>query len=90
MLLAVAGTFGSIGALVELTLVESGLFRMPIVHVTITFFLGGPTFSVVVAVRVLALPRASVCLLVFPMNGLAIEFRHFDSTGQLTSSRRDA
>lgn len=69
VLLAVAGTFRGIGALVELTLVQGGLVRVSVVHVTVTFFLGGPTFGVVTAVRILALPGASVCLLVFPMNG---------------------
>lgn len=71
MLLAVAGALRSIGALVELTLEEGGLVRMSVIHVTITFFLGGPALGVVIAVRVLALPGASMCLLVFSMNGLA-------------------
>lgn len=74
MLLAIAGALRSIGALVELTLKEGRLVRMSVIHVTITFFLGGPTLGVVIAVRVLALPGASMCLLVFPINELAFQF----------------
>lgn len=74
MLFTVAGTLRSVGALVELTLEEGGLVRMPVIHVTITFFLGGPTFRVVIAVRVLTLPGASVCFLMFSMNVLAFSF----------------
>ena len=73
VLLAVAGALRSIGALVELTLEEGGLVRMSVIHVPITFFLGGPTLGVVIAVRVLALPGASMCLLVFPTNELAFQ-----------------
>lgn len=84
VLLAVAGTLRSIWALVELTLVQGGLGRVSVVHVTITFFLGGPTFGVVIAVRILTLPGASVCLLVFPMDGLAFQFCYFDSMNRST------
>lgn len=84
MLLAVAGALRSIGALVELTLEEGGLGRMSVVHVPITFFLGGPTLGVVIAVGVLALPGASMCLLVFSMNELAYRLRYFDSMNRTT------
>lgn len=65
VLLAVALTFRSVGARLEIALVQCRRVGVLVVDVAITFLLSGPANLIVLASRIGALPRTGVSLFMF-------------------------